>query len=231
MSLDSPFIAEAKKNNIPVRMSADLFMELSGTTTIGITGTRGKSTTTHLIAHILKQAGKNVLLGGNVQGVSTLALLPEAQADSIAVLELDSWQCQGLGEAKISPHVAVFTTFMPDHMNYYKNDMATYFADKANIFLYQKPEDVLILGEQVMPDAKKYGFKDRILARTVIARTQDIPSEWQLKIPGEHNRYDAALAAAAARAIGVEEDTIQKAVESFDGVTGPSPVFAGSARG
>ncbi|HVV15550.1 MAG TPA: UDP-N-acetylmuramoyl-L-alanine--D-glutamate ligase [Candidatus Paceibacterota bacterium] len=218
--LDSPFIAEAKKNGVPVRMSADLFMEFSGVASVGITGTRGKSTTTHLIAHILKEAGKSVLLGGNVQGVSTLALLPQVQADSAAVLELDSWQCQGLGEAKISPHVAVFTTFMPDHMNYYKNDMAAYFADKANIFLFQKPEDVLILGEQVMPDAKKYGFKDQILARTVIARTQDIPAEWRLKIPGEHNRYDAALAAAAVRALGVEENVIQKAIESFDGVPG-----------
>ena len=105
---------------------------------IAVTGTRGKSTVTHLIAHILKIAGKKVLLGGNVRGVSTLALLNEATPESIAVFELDSWQCQGWGEVKKSPHIAVFTTFFSDHLNYYKNNLDAYLSDKANIFLYQK---------------------------------------------------------------------------------------------
>jgi UDP-N-acetylmuramoylalanine--D-glutamate ligase len=129
--LNSPFIAEAKKNNIPVRMSADLFAEFAGVPIIGVTGTRGKSTVSHLIAHILKTAGHSVLLGGNVQGVSNLSLLPQVTSDTTLVLELDSWQLQGFGEAKISPHISVFTTFFPDHMNYYGDDMKRYFADKA----------------------------------------------------------------------------------------------------
>ncbi len=101
--LDSPYVAEAKAQGIPVRMSADLFMELSGVNCIGVTGTRGKSTVTHMVASILEGAGKHVLLGGNVRGVSTLALLPEATPASIAVLELDSWQCQGLGGSEAEP--------------------------------------------------------------------------------------------------------------------------------
>jgi UDP-N-acetylmuramoylalanine-D-glutamate ligase len=93
--LDSPYIAEAKKNNVPVRMSADLFAELSGVPVIGVTGTRGKSTVAHMLHVILKAAGVPTLLGGNVRGVSTLALLPEVTPAHRAVLELDSWQCQG----------------------------------------------------------------------------------------------------------------------------------------
>lgn len=215
---DSIYIREAKKNNIPVRMSADLFAELSGVPVIGVTGTRGKSTTSHLIARILEAAGRKVFLGGNIRGVSTLAYLKETTPDTIAVLELDSWQLQGFGEAGMSPHIAVFTTFMPDHMNYYKNSMEAYFADKANIFLYQTPEDAFILGEQMVHYIEEYGYKNKIVAHTIVASS--VPKSWKLRIPGEHNRMDAGLAAAAARAFGIDEEDIQRAVESFAGVPG-----------
>ncbi len=215
--LDSPYIAEAKKNNISVRMSADLLAELSGIPVIGVTGTRGKSTVTHMIAEILSVAGKPVLLGGNVRGVSNLQLLHKATPAHTAVLELDSWQLQGWSEAKMSPHIAVFTTFYPDHLNYYKNDLDTYLADKANIFLYQKPEDTLVLGSQCAELVKeKYGAN--IASRIVIPT--ELPSDWTLCIPGEHNRYDAALALTAARAFGVSDDVSRRAIESFAGVPG-----------
>src|SRR3989344_4106005 len=88
--LDSPEIAEAHARGIPVRMSADLFAEISGTTCIGVTGTRGTSTVVHMLAAIFKEAGKKVLLGGNVRGVSTLTLLNTVTPEHLAVLELDS---------------------------------------------------------------------------------------------------------------------------------------------
>jgi len=229
--LDSPYIAEAKKNDIPVRMSADLFMEYSGIPTIGITGTRGKSTVTHMVAAILEAAGKRVLLGGNVRGVSTLALLkevddPSMPGTSVAVLELDSWQCQGLGEAKISPHIAVFTTFYPDHLNYYGSTSLTtghaldaYLADKANIFLNQIESDTFILGSQAATIVREK-YQGEILADLVIASEDDIPAAWQLRIPGEHNRYDAGLALMAARTQGVPDEISRAALESFAGVPG-----------
>ncbi len=216
--LNSPYINEAKKNNIPVRMSSDLFAELSGVPIIGITGTRGKSTTSHLIAHILKTAGKEVFLGGNIRGVSTLAYLSEVTLHTVAVLELDSWQLQGFGEAKLSPHIAVFTTFMPDHMNYYQNSMEAYFADKANIFLNQKPEDTLILGEQMAHYVKEFGYQNKIASHVVVAPS--LPKSWKLLIPGEHNRMDAGLARAAANAFGIEDEVIETAINSFRGVPG-----------
>jgi UDP-N-acetylmuramoylalanine--D-glutamate ligase len=217
--LDSIYIAEAKKNNIPVRMSADLFAEISGVTCIGVTGTRGKSTVSHMIYEILKTAGRKVLLGGNVRGVSNLALIKDATPEHVAVLELDSWQLQGFGDANISPHIAVFTTLFADHLNYYRNDPDAYLRDKANIFLYQKPEDTLILGKQCAPTIiEKYG--DRIEAKTIVVDELKLPDTWILSIPGLHNRYNAAIALAATRALETPDDTSHKALEEFKGVPG-----------
>lgn len=218
--LNSLYIAHAKKNNIPVRMSTDLFAELAGIPVVGITGTRGKSTVTHMIAHILRSAGYAVLLGGNVRGVSTLALLSDVTRDSIAVLELDSWQLQGFGEAKISPHISVFTTFLPDHMNYYKNSMQAYFADKAAIFRNQQESDTFILGEQAAPFIKEFGYQTHIRAHTEVSGTRNLPKGVRLKLPGEHNRYNAGLASAAARALDVDEECIKDSLESFESIPG-----------
>ena len=223
--LNSIYTAEAKKNNIPVRMSADLFAEISGVPIIGITGTRGKSTVTYMVHAILKEAGKKVFLGGNVRGVSTLALLEEVTPESVAVLELDSWQLQGWGEARISPHIAVFTTLYSDHLNYYKDYPEQYLADKANIFLYQKSSDTLVLGKQCAPTIiEKYA--EMIDSKTVVADELKLPDTWTLRIPGSHNRYNAALALAAARAYGVDDSVSRKALESFAGVPGRLELIA-----
>ncbi len=215
--LDSPYVAEAEKNGIPVRMSADLFLECSGLFSIGVTGTRGKSTVTHLVAAILQEAGKPYLLGGNVRGVSNLALLPQATPEHIALMELDSWQLQGFGAAKMSPNIAIFTTFYNDHLNYYKNDLDLYLADKANIFLNQDEGDTLVLGPQCSATIiQKY--EDSIPSRTIIP--QALPEDWHLLMPGEHNRYNASLALAAARALGIDDEVSKRAIERFKGVPG-----------
>ena len=223
--LDSVYIKEAEKNNIPVEMSATLFAKLSGVQMVAVTGTRGKSTVTHMIAHILKTGGKKVVLGGNVQGVSNLQLLKftppssgEARKNNIAVFELDSWQLQGFGTSQISPDVVVFTTFFPDHMKYYGDDMQKYFEDKANIFKYQKKNtDVLVVGEQALPFVKKWGGKTN---NEILTPKAELPKGWKLKIPGEHNIYDAALAIQVARSMGLKDLAIKKGVESFKGVPG-----------
>ncbi|NNM84006.1 UDP-N-acetylmuramoyl-L-alanine--D-glutamate ligase [Candidatus Parcubacteria bacterium] len=222
--LESIYIKEAKKQDIPVRMSADLFAEISGVPVIGVTGTRGKSTVAHMLYAILKKAGKQVLLGGNVRGVSTLALLKEATPAHLAVLELDSWQLQGFGEANMSPHIAVFTTLYPDHLNYYGSTagadaMNTYLADKANIFLYQGEEDVLVLGKQCAPTIiEKYGGV--IESKILVVDDFKLPDTWTLRVPGVHNRYNAALALAAARTTGITDDVSRSALELFAGVPG-----------
>ena len=217
--LDSIYIQEAERNGIPVKMSASLFAEVAQIPIIGVTGTRGKSTVTHMLEAIYKEAGKQVLLGGNVRGVSTLALLPDVTSESIALFELDSWQLQGFGDAKASPSLAVFTTFFPDHLNYYHDDLDVYLGDKAKIFLYQDSTDTLVLGEQCAELVKeKYG--DKISSEVLIASAADLPIDWNLRIPGEHNRYNAGIALVAARASSIPDEVSKVALEGFRGVPG-----------
>ncbi len=218
--LGSPYIKESKKNKIPVEMDASLFAKFTPATIVGVTGTRGKSTVTHLIEHILNIAyPKHVFLGGNVRGMATLPLLKKAKVGDIVVLELDSWQLQGFGDAKISPHVSVFTNFLNDHMNYYKGSMDKYFADKANIFKYQKEGEVLVAGEQAVKEINAR-FKGLVKGDAFIARKSIVPKSWKIKILGEHNRGNIACAVMACRELDVSEDVIKKGVESFVGVPG-----------
>ncbi len=191
--LDSLYIAEAQTNNIPIEMDASLFCKLSpGIISIGVTGTRGKTTTTTLIyelakAHLKKQ---KVFLAGNIKDTATLPLLKEVSKNDIVVFELDSWQLQGFGEAKLSPNIAVFTNFLNDHLNYYKGDLEHYFEDKANIFKYQKQNDYLVTGEKVahLITAKYHG---KLFHQPTAVSGKGIPKDWKLKLQGEHNREQA----------------------------------------
>ncbi len=217
--LDSPYIAEAQKNNIPVEMDASLFAKFTKGTLVGVTGTRGKTTTTYLIKHILEAAKRKVFLGGNVRGMATLPLLNKVKEGDIVVLELDSWQLQGFGDAKISPHIAVFTNFLPDHLNYYKGSMDLYFGDKANIFKYQKEGDTLVLGEKAAKEIKAR-YKGGMDGHVLVAKSKKVPAGWKIKLLGEHNRANIACAIEACRALGVSEKDIKRGVESFAGVPG-----------
>ena len=218
--LDSPYIAEARKNKIPVEMDASLFAKFTPATIVGVTGTRGKSTVTHLLTHILERAyPKHIFVGGNVRGVATLPLLKKTKIGDIVVLELDSWQLQGFGDVKLSPHISVFTNFLNDHLNYYKGDMDKYFDDKANIFKYQNEDEVLVLGEQAAKEVKKR-FKGDALGDVLIAKKDIVPKSWKIKIPGEHNRANIACAILVCQELDVSQKAIKEGVESFLGVPG-----------
>jgi UDP-N-acetylmuramoylalanine--D-glutamate ligase len=220
--LDSLFIAEAKKNNIPITMWAALFARYAREKQIpivGVTGTRGKSTVTALIVDILKSAGKKTITGGNVLGEGILSKLRDISSDTIAVLELDSWKLQGFGEEKISPAIAVFTNFYPDHMDYYGGDMNAYIADKANIFIHQSSEEYLVLGEQVA-DILREKYRAGINAHTSVIVGSKLPSSWRMFLPGVHNRANAALAMEVAHILGIDEKIVRRAIEAFRGVPG-----------
>ena len=238
--LDSPYIAEARKNGIPIEMSTALFAyfaKKAGVTIVGVTGTRGKSTVTDLIHQVLQTASEHeagitkkgkrrtIFLGGNVRGVATLPFLRDVKKGDIAVLELDSWQLQGFAERGISPQIAVFTTFLSDHQNYYKGDHEAYLNDKAAILQYQTLADYLVLGSQAASIIQnKYG---KIMqSKVLIADENNIPAGWKVQIPGEHNKYNIGLAIEAVKACGqktgisIDEMTLKKAVEAFKGVPG-----------
>src|SRR3989339_1872818 len=204
---DSIYVKEAKKNNIPVEMDVSLFAKCApGVTIIGITGTRGKSMTTALVYEILSKNFKNkkVYLGGNVRGVATLPLLKKVKAGDIVVCELDSWQLQGFGEAKMSPHISVFTSFMPDHMNYYKNSMQRYFRDKANIFKYQKRGDVLI----IRPGVKKLIPKN-IKSRLFMADGEKM-KKYDFSVPGGFQPENLPCAVLIAQYFKISDAQIKK---------------------
>jgi UDP-N-acetylmuramoylalanine--D-glutamate ligase len=214
--LDSPEIAAARTSEIPVYMSTALFAKYAaeaGVIVVGVTGTRGKSTVTHMIHHVLTKKGKRAVLGGNVRGVSTLAMLPQMQKGDIAVLELDSWQLQGFGDLKISPHIAVFSNLMPDHQNYYKN-MEDYFNDKANIFRYQRSGDILVIGPTI---AQHVSAAHPPVEPTVPGA---LAPDWDLKVPGAHNRENASLAATALLHLGLNTQEIKEGLGSYEGVEG-----------
>ena len=178
---------------------------------------------------MLRADGRHVVLGGNVRGVSNLTLLETIQEDSFGVFELDSWQCQGFGEehtlrvegilqGPISPQVAVFTTFMPDHLNYYKNDLDAYLRDKVNIFLHQSPSDTLVVGTQALPALEKY--KKSIKAHVIVADEKTVPTSWKLRLLGAHNRFNAGLAVAVARSLGIDDEVIKTVIENFAPIPG-----------
>ncbi|MSU56230.1 MAG: UDP-N-acetylmuramoyl-L-alanine--D-glutamate ligase [Candidatus Taylorbacteria bacterium] len=240
VALDSPYVAEAVQNKIPVEMDASLFARLltlersdggqaklmpKDVTLVGVTGTRGKSTTTALIYEILKEAlGKKALRtrkiykGGNLVAEATLPLLKKVKSGDIIVLELDSWQLQGFHDARISPHIAVFTTFLDDHLIYYKGDTDRYFEDKVAIFKYQKAGGVLIAGERVAENIGKSGVP--VNGDFVIAKKEDVPRSWDIPIPGEHNLENIACALAVAKHFKIPEVAVKKAVEHFKPVAG-----------
>lgn len=223
--MDSIYIAEARKNSIPIEMDVSLFAKCAPEVMIiGVTGTRGKSMTTMIIYEILSaffknsaRRGKknpNVFLGGNIRGVATLPLLKKVKNGDILVCELDSWQLQGFGEAGISPHISVFTTFMSDHMNYYHNDMDKYFADKANIFKYQKKGDVLVIRKEM-----KKLIPKNIESKLIIANEKFV-QDWKFVVPGIHQRANLACAVEVAKLFNIPESKIKKIVKDFGGMEG-----------
>ena len=224
----SPYLAIARENGVPLAQSAALFAQLSRVPIIGVTGTRGKSTVTHMIHHVLSYVtGETVLLGGNVRGLSNLQLLKEVKDDSLCVMELDSWQLQGFGWAEISPQVAVFTSFMEDHLNYYQagglskeEGMKLYFTDKAQIFLHQDESGSLITTPEVFSWIKQVFPEVSLGQEIILADSSVIPEEAILAMPGEHNRLNAALAFEALRVVGLSEEEIFTGLATFPGVPG-----------
>jgi UDP-N-acetylmuramoylalanine--D-glutamate ligase len=225
--LDSKYIKYAESKGIPIEMDESLFAKLAPKVKIiGVTGTRGKSTTTILIYEILKASGMRVHLGGNIKGTAALPLLNIVKDWDVVVFELSSWQLQGFNEAKISPNISVFTNFMPDHMNYYNNNLETYFKDKSYIYKFQKKparnaahsaaggDDVLVLGPSLKGKIKD--AKGKVLN----ASLKNIPKTWKIKLKGKHNLENIACAIEVARVLKIKEEVIKNAVENFKAIEG-----------
>src|SRR5215472_6341153 len=130
---DSPYLAAARAAGARVEMEIAWFFRACTGKIAGVTGTRGKTTTTLLLHAVLTAGGLEPLLGGNLGGIETLSLLPRITPDRWVVLELGNFMLEGLHDVRRSPHLAIFTNLLPDHLNAY-DSMDDYGAAKSSIF-------------------------------------------------------------------------------------------------
>ncbi len=213
VSKTSPYLEIAKKNNIPIETDVSLFFKLSKAFIIGVTGTKGKSTTASLIYSLLKAKYKKTFLAGNI-GVSPLELLAKVKKDDKVVLELSSFELEGLTQ---SPNIAVVTNILPDHLNRYAN-MTEYIEAKKIIFKYQKNKDALVLNND---DPVVRGFAKTALSKVIFFSINTKPKEIKLdsfKLFGEHNLSNLLAAIEVAKLLKVSAKTIENSLKSFNGV-------------
>ncbi len=186
---------------------------------IGITGTRGKTTTSHLIHALLQAAGRHPILCGNIPQKPTLSFLPEVSESTPVVIEISSFHLESCAHWQVSPHQAVITNVYPDHLNRYES-LAEYAQTKALIFRYQQAGDHAYFGRHhdwadTLAEAIQPGVIQHILTRDTF---QSTAAAYPSPLPGEHNRENLAFAIEVARTLGVDEATIHHTIAQFRGV-------------
>lgn len=232
---ESPLLAAARTAGVPVEMEMSLFFRLCPAPIIGVTGTKGKTTTTSLCAAMLTAWKPYTVVAGNM-GVSALEQLPTITPTTPVVIELSSWQLEGMAEYNLSPHIAVATNLSPDHLNRYVT-METYADAKRGIVQAQGDNDYAILNRD---DARVWAFGSATPARILPFSLTDgggdgawlaaeqlcwrfggveyaVPRD-RLRLPGEHNAVDALAAGLAALALGAPFAAIEAGIAGFSGV-------------
>jgi len=236
---DSKFLQAAKKNKIIIETDLGLFFKLCPSANIiGITGTKGKSTTTTLIYEIFKKYKKDTVLGGNIR-ISPLEFLSKIKKDTPVVLELSSWQLEGLAEHKLKPNYAVITNVLVDHLNTYKN-MADYKKAKELIFKFQTAKNVLVLNkDNLATKSMSLKAKSQIFwySKNKLADKENgcyINNGWlifkeakkstkvlqvkDIKLKGEHNLENVLAAVTLAIIFGVPLKIIEQTIKQFKGL-------------
>lgn len=232
---NNPLIEGARSQRVAVLTEGEIFIrEITESQTqiscIGVTGTRGKTTTTLLIHHLLTTAygSDRVALGGNV-GLSLLDIVDRFSELDWLVLELSSFQLSSL---TWSPDIAVFTNLFSDHLNWH-GGMEEYFQAKANIFRYQNPEQTVIInGDQdiasrIQDIATSHVWEvSQVQATDTYLCDPDTAQMGEERIPlctplqGEHNYTNILLAISAARCAGVSREDIIEYLPVFSGAPG-----------
>jgi UDP-N-acetylmuramoylalanine--D-glutamate ligase len=201
----APPVAAARGRGIPVISEIELGARLLANPLVGVTGTNGKTTTTALLGAMLDAGGLEVEVAGNI-GRPLTSLVGAVDADAWIVCELSSFQLEDV--ATLRPQVAVLTNLEPDHLDRH-GDLAAYRRAKLRIFERQEEDDVAVV-------PRGFGAVPGGARRLEFAADDPLPAE--PRIPGAHNRENAAAATTAARAIGVPDEAIAAALSAFPGV-------------
>ena len=232
MRPDVPELAAAVVGGSTLTSEMEVFFEVCPCPIIAVTGSDGKTTTTTIIAELLRAAGKTVHLGGNI-GHPLLAETASIRPEDVAVLELSSFQLMTM---KRSPHIAVITNLSPNHLDVHK-DFAEYIAAKENIFTHQSAQDIAVFNadnEMTAALAKKALGRVRLFSRqrevadgvflrgtSVVARCDGkervVMDTSDIQLPGVHNieNYLAAIAAVDGM---VSDEIIRDFARTFGGV-------------
>ena len=232
MRPDVPQLLRAKERGSVITSEMEVFIDVCPCSIIAVTGSDGKTTTTTMIAELLRAAGRTVHVGGNI-GNPLLAQAGEMNPDDNVVLELSSFQLMTMQK---SPHIAVITNLSPNHLDMHKG-MEEYVASKENLFLHQSADVVAIFnldnditreqGTRAVGEVRYFTRRsetengvflrgDEIIRRkdgkeTVVMTVQDI------KLPGIHNVENYMAAVAAVEGL-VEDETIRRFAREFGGV-------------
>lgn len=211
---DNAYLKDAARLGIPITSDVGIFFDLCPGRIIGVTGTRGKSTTTYLIWQLLKTKFRRAHYGGNIRK-SVFTLLPAIKKGDLVVLELSSFQLQDLGVEKKSPHIAVLTNLLRDHLNWHRS-AREYAQAKSVIFRFQKPSDYLFYNaEDAGARRMAAAAQSRKHAAPRLSARLNAIVDHNL---GAHYRISARLAVAVARHFGVRDTAIEKTMRAFKGL-------------
>ncbi len=229
----NPYIEYAQKLGKRVEQDMGVFLNfVKPSQIIGITGTKGKSTTSSMVYKILKtfahkinqkSAGVNrnrpqgctIILAGNI-GRSVLDTIDHIRKDTLVILELSSFQLEAFDARKVSPHWAVITNIYEDHLNYYKT-IEEYIKAKRLIAKYQREDDFLFINrdDQTLNNQK---FLEGIKSKVIFYSQSDLPKGFSPTLKGEHNRTNIAAALSLGKTFGINEQTIIDTLSSFKGI-------------
>jgi UDP-N-acetylmuramoylalanine--D-glutamate ligase len=210
----SPAVRRVRSANVPVIGEIELAYRLCKGPLIAITGTKGKSTTSALVGHVLRSCGYDVRVGGNI-GEPLVEQVASAGAATWIVAEVSSFQLESI--ARFRPHIAVLLNLSPDHFDRYRS-MDEYTRAKFRIFENQRSGDVAVLDlddpllRPLVPMLRQQGVDVR--AFTIADRVAILGSA-EFRLRGEHNVRNALAAALAATAVGCDVDGVRAAIAGF----------------
>ncbi|MBI3956355.1 UDP-N-acetylmuramoyl-L-alanine--D-glutamate ligase [Candidatus Gottesmanbacteria bacterium] len=197
---------------VPFTTATDIFFANTRGYTIGVTGSKGKSTTASLLYAILKKGGKNVHLVGNIGNPMLTALCEEKSSETVYVIELSSYQ---LDTIAYSPRIALITNLFPEHMDYH-GDVQAYWRAKERIVTRSTSDDYLVYN----PDYPRLVRLAKITKAKSVPFVARLPFDYtQPHLLGRHNKDNVRAAVTAAGLLDVPPETMEKAVVGF----GPLP--------